>query len=1393
MNKIFKVLWNRARGTHVVTDETRTSHGKGRQGAATIDQAPRAALLAAAAALTFGTALPAWATEITKPIEWGHTTITQSGNVWNVTTNKYVNNGQTGINRFDKFTIDQGHIANLQMGQGSQLLNLVNQHITVNGVVNAVKDNKIGGDLIFVSPTGMTVGTTGVINAGSLSAVAVSDKEFLDMVTDASLPVSAESRFTADYLNRLSSGEVPLNPRGVITVAGSINAGNRVALAARTVKIESGALVRTGVNDFSALVNVKDETGAVTADSGLSAADGNLEFAPDPDSGDILLVARADASATSLLEWVVNNVDTTDLGLIDAEVVVEKDATVDAKRDAVIRAEAGSGEYDVLTGEFAENTAKHSDDVKASVSIAGNVSAGRDVDVSAKAHNQLEHKSTFNLAAVSENVQGAFLGGFAGSTVEWVDISASAEVTVADTAALTAGRNASVTADTVLDLSVGDSTGFLNYTNIGSSIPIVAVAAAQADASSKVTIAGAVKAGEDVTIGAKTDFDAKVKTKATVKEQMTEFSFVYADLSSTSEVEVADTAEIGVVDGDALLDAVKITAETTNRVETAAETAAYRTGSGSIGIAGNVTLFDSSSTLNMNSGLDAAASTIDIAATNTTETFDVLSKTTTGDNGVLLRYQAKAVEAALDKVLGSLAEKVKGAGGAGNNLSFNLGGAAAYVESRQTADVNLQPGDEALRASGDVNIASNAYLGDYHYEVSTKQVIDETSSAKGQGAVAVLVSDSDVSADLTVGDGSILESTGANVNVASAVEINKDRWQFLVNEYISQCDTLLSYFRKDGPFADQYEEAKTLADNLQAAFEGMRNPDDPIAAIAGLSTALTKFTTFLQSLPGDAVGEVGSILGTVVDIGLDLFDIVNPASYTNTYVSAGGATKDAKDTPVSVAASVGVVSQSANSTVTIGRGASIAGKDVSVSSASTNEGVAMGGYLNNMVGVPLPNLDNAKALGATVVHQSFTGGSSVAMQEGSTINASGSASVTSEGSVDAVTVAASAGLNKGGLTLSGLAAVTEAEGSNLISIDDEASISAADDLTVSAVRDDSIQTVAGGISIGTGGSGSANASVGAGVAVNLGGLTNALEVKDIDGAVNKYHDAGSLTGDTVSLLADADANVNAIGVEGQAAISSGSGDAQTDATKQLENLGLDEYTDDIVTVEDMNDVWSSTQSQNGFDSDMDWVEEGSSGRPAGSTPDISSGSAKADASSQASSSKNSLNLAAAGSFAWNDFNLGNTVTIDSSGLENDGVFTVNASTLAVEALTDKWMGSFAGAAGISAVRGGSTTVNGSIGGAAAINKNSFTNSVTINGLKTTADTMSVASLVNGTTVAEGLGLAVAAGQSTTALGIDAGVSYNDVENTVSTSVTGLVNESSGEFVYDQAAWTGESK
>ena len=48
----------------------------------------------------------------------------------------------------------------------NHLVNFVDNKISVNGTVNALKGSKVGGNLYFVSPKGMIVGKTGVINAG---------------------------------------------------------------------------------------------------------------------------------------------------------------------------------------------------------------------------------------------------------------------------------------------------------------------------------------------------------------------------------------------------------------------------------------------------------------------------------------------------------------------------------------------------------------------------------------------------------------------------------------------------------------------------------------------------------------------------------------------------------------------------------------------------------------------------------------------------------------------------------------------------------------------------------------------------------------------------------------------------------------------------------------------------------------------------------------------------------------------------------------------------------------------------------------------------------------------------------------------------------------------------
>ena len=87
--------------------------------------------------------------------------------------------GDVGLNRFKTFNVVNGQIANMHFKTSSTdtnhlntLVNTVQDRISISGTVNGIRNGKIGGNLYFVSPKGMIVGSTGVINAGSLTMVA---------------------------------------------------------------------------------------------------------------------------------------------------------------------------------------------------------------------------------------------------------------------------------------------------------------------------------------------------------------------------------------------------------------------------------------------------------------------------------------------------------------------------------------------------------------------------------------------------------------------------------------------------------------------------------------------------------------------------------------------------------------------------------------------------------------------------------------------------------------------------------------------------------------------------------------------------------------------------------------------------------------------------------------------------------------------------------------------------------------------------------------------------------------------------------------------------------------------------------------------------------------------
>ena len=101
---------------------------------------------------------------------------------------------QIGLNRFTKFNVADGQVANLHFqdinGRNpvQKLINTVNGRINIQGTVNAMKNGSSGGNLYFLSSKGMVVGANGVINAGNLTVLTL-QQNIIDSIHNSDKPV----------------------------------------------------------------------------------------------------------------------------------------------------------------------------------------------------------------------------------------------------------------------------------------------------------------------------------------------------------------------------------------------------------------------------------------------------------------------------------------------------------------------------------------------------------------------------------------------------------------------------------------------------------------------------------------------------------------------------------------------------------------------------------------------------------------------------------------------------------------------------------------------------------------------------------------------------------------------------------------------------------------------------------------------------------------------------------------------------------------------------------------------------------------------------------------------------------------------------------------------------
>lgn len=189
--------------------------------------------------------------------------------------------GDVGFRQYNNFNLSEGDIANLIFKYGaenvSKFVNLVDNQVNINGLVNSMRDGKFyNGQAIFISPKGLVVGASGVLNVGSLSVLTPTQNDY-----DKFKAAPTLGYYKLDQNN----ADVTINGK-VITREGAELSGKNVILGANAGLIAgiNNTDVLTSHNQAEVLFNNLVNTSVTSANS-LAAKDGKIVITSYADKG----------------------------------------------------------------------------------------------------------------------------------------------------------------------------------------------------------------------------------------------------------------------------------------------------------------------------------------------------------------------------------------------------------------------------------------------------------------------------------------------------------------------------------------------------------------------------------------------------------------------------------------------------------------------------------------------------------------------------------------------------------------------------------------------------------------------------------------------------------------------------------------------------------------------------------------------------------------------------------------------------------------------------------------------------------------------------------------------------------------------------------------------------
>lgn len=406
------------------------------------------------------------------------------------------------LNKFTDFGIKQHDVANLHMGEANHQINVVKNKIDIDGVVNAIKDNKIGGDVYFFSNAGIAVGEHGVFNVGRLT-----------LGTNAAYGEALYNGGMEKHLAQSAASQAKAVAGGSdISLKGKVYAQGDVIVGAGDVSLD-GAAVRTHVDHAGTYAAQK--TADEYRNQPVKINTPSATVATALGKGDVALAAVGVPSEAKAFET-------------KGAIVIDK-AYIDAAggdTSVIASAERNGGN---LMGSKAD----------ASVEISNATIQGQNVAISAetKVSGKVGSADAYKTGAEEDGILGLLHATFdeqVGSLASVVKTDADAQVTVKDST-LTAAKDLAISSKA--ESEIGSETG--GALGVGINVGI-------ADVSSKVEIQGTsgLTAGKNLAISAEGSNAIDLQRQGSAEDLPIAIDLGWAEAKTDASVTVAKDATL---------------------------------------------------------------------------------------------------------------------------------------------------------------------------------------------------------------------------------------------------------------------------------------------------------------------------------------------------------------------------------------------------------------------------------------------------------------------------------------------------------------------------------------------------------------------------------------------------------------------------------------------------------------------------------------------------------------------------------------------------------------------------------------------------------------------------------------------------------------------------------